>query len=52
MLSSAVAARRSEPGLDPGQELIAHDTVGVEPLLAIALDRGRVGGRPVFDRDG
>src|SRR5262245_16177223 len=35
---------------DPRCQLVANYTIGVKPLLAIALDHGWIGGRPVFDR--
>ena len=45
-----LAAKKPRP--DPLQQLIAHRAIGVEPLLAAAFDRGRVGGRPVLDLGG
>src|SRR5262245_27141829 len=48
--SSYTRHRRREARLDAFDALVAHRAVGVEPLLAVALDRARVGGRPVFDR--
>src|SRR5689334_5310312 len=38
----------SEPVPDLLHELVAHSTIGIEALLAIAFDRGRVRRRPVF----
>src|SRR5262245_11068308 len=36
--------READP--DTCHELVSHGAVGVEPLLAVALDAGRIGGRP------
>jgi hypothetical protein len=33
-------------------QLVAHVAVGSETPLAAAFDRGRIGGRPVFDIGG
>src|SRR5262245_51266259 len=41
-----------KPRLDARGKLVAHRTIGVEPLLAIALGRGRIGGRPVLHPGG
>src|SRR6185295_17374352 len=40
---------RGEAFSDPLRELVAHLAVRIEALLARALDRGRIGSRPVFD---
>src|SRR5438128_5727987 len=37
---------------DPREQLITHLAIGIEPLLAVAFDRGRIRRRPVFDRSG
>src|SRR5262245_50373785 len=44
------AQRKARP--DPRQELVAHLAVRVQPLLAAAFDRGRIGGGPVLDLGG
>src|SRR5262245_7033690 len=44
------AQREARP--DPRQELVAHLAVRVQPLLAAAFDRGRIGGGPVLDLGG
>src|SRR5690349_5663180 len=40
----------SEPVPNLLHELVAHGAIGIEALLAIAFDRGRIGRRPIFDR--
>ncbi len=50
-LCADTADAQSAP-LIRASKLVAHRAIGVEPLLAVALDVGRVGGRPVFDRGG
>src|SRR5258708_40119853 len=40
--------RRAEARTDPFDKLVTHGAVGGEALLAVAFDRGRVGGRPVL----
>src|SRR3954447_15906634 len=48
-VSSFVAAlARGETCPDPLQQLVAHVSVRIHALLPAALDRGRVGGGPVF----
>src|SRR6266446_5711412 len=41
--SLVAPGRRGEPRPDPPHEVVAHGAVGVEPLLAIAFDRSRIG---------
>ena len=43
---------RAEPPSDPAHQLIADFAIGVESLLAVALDDGGIGGRPIFDVEG
>src|SRR6266852_2810578 len=50
---SLIGARaRDESLANLSHQLIAHRAIGVEALLAIALDRGRIGCRPILDLDG
>src|SRR5262245_51875436 len=44
------AERKARP--DPRQQLVAHRAVRIEPLLAAAFDRGRIGGGPILDVGG
>jgi hypothetical protein len=37
---------------DPAHQLVADVAIGVEPLLAVTLGDGGIGGRPVFDVEG
>src|SRR5580704_17660240 len=37
---------------DPPHELLADLAIRIEPLLAVPLDDGGIGGRPVFDLEG
>src|SRR3954454_16930350 len=37
---------------NPGEQLITHRPIGVEPLLAMPLDVSRIRRRPVFDSGG
>src|SRR5215472_3421887 len=37
---------------DPPQQLIAHISIRVQPLLTAALDRSRIRGGPIFDVGG
>src|SRR5262249_59023235 len=41
--------RSGEAVPDAAQELVANGPIGIEPLLAVALLDGGIGGRPVFD---
>src|SRR5581483_4854003 len=43
---------RDKPLADARQNLIADIAIGLEPLLAAAFDRFRIGGRPIFHVDG
>src|SRR5712692_2645590 len=52
-LRSFIAAHARDESL-PNllRELIAHRAIGIEALLATALDCGRIGCRPILDLDG
>jgi hypothetical protein len=43
---------RAEPLPDPAHQVVADFAIGVEPLLAVALGDGGIGGRPVFNIKG